>query len=90
MTQRRGLEGISVTESVTRVSAQAIQPERLRGHTSVLDSLEPSQLTRYAERPLPRKRLRRGTLVLLVVLRIYVLIAIPIVAYAFVRALLGH
>ncbi|MGH7066720.1 MAG: hypothetical protein ACREFO_06255 [Acetobacteraceae bacterium] len=55
-----------------------------------LDSLEPSQLTRYSELPLPRRPLGRGTVLLLVLLRIYVLIAIPIVAYAFVRALLGH
>lgn len=55
-----------------------------------LDSLEPSQLTQYSERPLPRRRLGRGAVLLLVLLRVYVLIAIPIVAYAFVRALLGH
>lgn len=55
-----------------------------------LDSLEPSQLTLYSEQPLPRRHLGRGITVLLVVLRIYVLIAIPIVAYAFIRALLAH
>ena len=36
---------------------------------------------------LPRKKLGRGTRALLVLLRVYVLIAIPIVAYAFIRAL---
>ena len=57
---------------------------------SLFEALEPGQLTLYSERPLPRRRLGRGTLALLLVLRVYVLIAIPIVAYAFVRALLAH
>jgi hypothetical protein len=33
--------------------------------------------------------LGRGTLILLIALRIYILIAVPIVAYAFIRALLA-
>ncbi len=37
--------------------------------------------------PLPRKKLNRGTRAVLVLLRVYVLVAIPIVAYAFIRAL---
>jgi hypothetical protein len=37
--------------------------------------------------PLPRRQLGRTVLALLYLLRVYVLIAIPIVAYAFVRAL---
>jgi len=53
-------------------------------------ALDPAQLTLDAERPLPRRRLGPGIFTLLVVLRIYVLIAIPIVGYAFVRALLAH
>ncbi|MGH7119093.1 MAG: hypothetical protein ACREFP_08920 [Acetobacteraceae bacterium] len=75
---------------MARVSVQAIEAECLCEHAPALDSLERSQLTQYAERPLPRQRVRRGTLVLLVALRIYVLIAIPVVAYAFFRAVLGH
>ncbi|MCB8876229.1 hypothetical protein [Acidisoma silvae] len=37
--------------------------------------------------PLPRAKLGRFALSLLYLLRVYVLIAIPIVAYAFIRAL---
>lgn len=37
--------------------------------------------------PLPRARLSRMAVTLLYLLRIYVLIAIPIVVYAFIRAL---
>ena len=39
--------------------------------------------------PLPRRKLGRATLTLLILLRIYVIAAIPIVAYAFIRALLA-
>jgi hypothetical protein len=39
-------------------------------------------------RKLPRRKLGRGTLALLIGLRVYVLIAVPLVGYAFVRALL--
>lgn len=35
---------------------------------------------------LPRRKLGRGTLALLILLRIYVILAIPVVAYAFIRA----
>lgn len=37
--------------------------------------------------PLPRAKLSRAVLTMLYVLRVYVLIAIPIVAYAFIQAL---
>ena len=50
--------------------------------------VEPVQ-TLPTTRPLPRRVLGRGTLALLVLLRIYVLIAVPVVGYAFVRALLA-
>jgi hypothetical protein len=39
--------------------------------------------------PLPRRKLGPVILTLLVVLRIYVIAAIPVVAYAFIRALLA-
>ena len=39
--------------------------------------------------PLPRRKLSRGVLALLILLRVYVIAAIPIVVYAFVRALLA-
>ena len=51
-------------------------------------ALEPSQLTAATDVPLPRRALGRGALILLIALRVYILIAIPIVAYAFIRALL--
>ena len=51
--------------------------------------LEPTQLAAAAERPLPRQVLGRGTLFLLILLRVYVVIAVPIVGYAFVHALLA-
>jgi hypothetical protein len=39
--------------------------------------------------PLPRRKLGPVILTLLILLRIYVILAIPIVAYAFIRALLA-
>lgn len=55
---------------------------------TLIGALEPSQLTAATQRPLPRRILGRGTLALLILLRVYVVIAIPIVGYAFVHALL--
>jgi hypothetical protein len=54
----------------------------------LIDALEPGQLVAATKRPYPRRALGRGVLALLVALRVYVVIAIPIVAYAFVHALL--
>jgi hypothetical protein len=51
-------------------------------------ALEPGQLTAQTEHPLPRRKLGRVTVGLLIGLRVYVVIAIPIVGYAFVHALL--
>lgn len=39
--------------------------------------------------PLPRRVLGRGTLALLILLRAYVVVAIPVVLYAFVHAVLA-
>jgi hypothetical protein len=50
-------------------------------------ALEPSQLSAMREAPLPRRHLGRGVMLLLVLLRAYVLAAIPVVAYAFIAAL---
>ena len=47
--------------------------------------MEPGQ----AAPPLPRRALGRGTLALLVLLRIYVMVAVPVVGYAFVHAILA-
>jgi hypothetical protein len=54
----------------------------------LLGALEPGQLTAVSERPLPRRKLGRGALGLLIALRVYVVLAIPIVGYAFAHALL--
>jgi hypothetical protein len=49
--------------------------------------LDTGQLTANTQTKLPRRKLGRGELSLLIALRIYVLVAIPIVGYAFVHAL---
>jgi hypothetical protein len=40
--------------------------------------------------PLPRRKLGPGTLFLLVLLRLYVIAAIPILIYAFIHGLSSH
>ena len=55
-----------------------------------LSTIEAAQRNAATESPLPRRVLGRGTLALLIGLRVYVIIAIPIVGYAFVHALLAH
>jgi hypothetical protein len=50
---------------------------------------DPDQLYAASRAPLPRRELSGGVLALLVILRIYVLLAIPLVAYAFVHALMA-
>ena len=55
--------------------------------SNLADALEPSQLTTATAVPLPRRRLGRATTALLIALRVYIFIAVPIVAYAFVHAL---
>ena len=55
----------------------------------LVSALEPSQLVDAMKQPYPRRKLGRGVVALLVALRIYVIIAIPIVAYAFIHALLA-
>ncbi len=47
------------------------------------------QMSGTALPPLPRRKLGRGIVTLLILLRIYVIVAIPVVGYAFVRALLA-
>jgi hypothetical protein len=39
------------------------------------------------ERPLPRRKLGLGAVALLFILRIYVLVAVPLIGYAFFKAL---
>lgn len=54
----------------------------------LIDVREPGQFPAAPERSLPRRTLGRGTLILLIALRIYIFMAIPIVIYAFVHAIL--
>jgi hypothetical protein len=49
-----------------------------------LDSAQSSLLSRS---PLPRRKLGGGVVALLLFLRVYVLIAVPLIAYAFFKAL---
>ena len=57
-------------------------------HHAPIAALDPAQITAATQQALPRRRLGRGTMSLLILLRVYVVIAIPIVCYAFVHALL--
>ncbi len=60
----------------------------MKSDVSVLSVLEAGQVTGN-QKPLARKKLGRGAMAVLVLLRVYAIIAIPIVGYAFVRALLA-
>lgn len=55
---------------------------------ALVSALEPDQLVAATKRPYPRRKLSAGVLALLVALRVFVVIAIPIILYAFVHALL--
>jgi hypothetical protein len=61
----------------------------MRNNPNSLDALEPGQLSAATREPLPRRELSRGVWALLIGLRVYVLVAIPLVGYAFVRALMA-
>ena len=56
---------------------------------ALVRALEPDQLVAATMRPSPRRKLTRGVLALLIALRVFIVIAIPIVIYAFVHALLA-
>jgi hypothetical protein len=59
----------------------------MRHDPALLGALDPNQLTAATQRKLPRRVLGRGTIALLILLRIYVVVAIPVVLYAFIHAL---
>lgn len=59
----------------------------MKDDSNLLDALEPGQRAAATSIPLPRKKLGRGTKLLLVLMRLYVLMAIPLVFYAFFHAL---
>jgi hypothetical protein len=52
----------------------------------LLRALEPEQVSGRRYAPYPRRQWGRGVRLLLWVLRIYVVLAVPLVIYAFVRA----
>ncbi|MBC5824288.1 MAG: hypothetical protein GIW99_11920 [Candidatus Eremiobacteraeota bacterium] len=52
-----------------------------------LDSMEARDRALLLLQPLSRRKLGPGILVLLWLLRIYVIIAVPLAAYAFIRSL---
>lgn len=54
----------------------------------LVDALEPGQLVSAASQPLPRRHLSGGVLALLIALRVFIFISVPIVIYTFVHALL--
>jgi uncharacterized BrkB/YihY/UPF0761 family membrane protein len=55
---------------------------------AVVAALEPAQIWQATQQKYPRRRLGRGILALLILLRLYVILAIPVVGYAFVHAML--
>jgi hypothetical protein len=59
----------------------------VRHDPELLAALEPRQYASAKQTPFPRRKLGRGVLALLTLLRVYVLIAISVVAYAFIHAL---
>ena len=62
----------------------------MKNDPALIGALDPDQLVAAKTRPLPRRVLGPGALALMVGLRVYVAIAVPIVIYAFVRALLAQ
>jgi hypothetical protein len=53
----------------------------------LMSCLEHAQLSHFKQQNLPRRRIGKGVLTLLILLRLYVFLAIPLVAYAFIHAL---
>ncbi|OYV24762.1 MAG: hypothetical protein B7W99_00725 [Rhodospirillales bacterium 20-58-10] len=54
---------------------------------ALIGLLEQAQLASAKSCPLPRRHLGKATLAILIALRVYVILAIPVVAYAFIHAL---
>lgn len=51
------------------------------------EALEPEQIVAATKKPFGRKKLGRGATFMLGFLRVYVLVAVPLVIYAFFHAL---
>jgi hypothetical protein len=62
---------------------------QLEPDPELLRVLEDSQRSEAKQRPYPRRALGRGTMALLIILRLYVICALPLVAYSFIHALSG-
>jgi len=60
----------------------------MKTDSHLASALEPSQLTAATSLALPRRELGRGLVALLVALRVYIVLAVLVVIYAFVHALL--
>jgi hypothetical protein len=60
----------------------------LHDDAELLGALDPAQRSAATRQKLPRRKLGRGAVALLILLRIYVAVALPIVGYAFVHALM--
>lgn len=58
--------------------------------SQLLGALEPGQLSAALELPVPKCKVGRAALILLIMLRLYVIVAIPIVGYTFAQALVVH
>ncbi len=54
----------------------------------LIAALEPGQLSTARQTILPRRPLSRGVKLMMILLRLYVLAAVPVVVYAFVQALM--
>lgn len=52
----------------------------------ILKALEPEQVSGRRYAPYPRRQWSRGVRLLLWILRLYVLLAVPLVIYAFAKA----
>lgn len=60
----------------------------MRGDSYPFHALEPDQFAAARAHPFARRELSRPTMILLGLLRIYVLVAVPVVCYAFTHALM--
>jgi hypothetical protein len=64
---------------------------KLTSDPDLLNLLEKSQLSSEKLRPYPRRALGRRATAVMIFLRLYVILSLPIVAYAFIHALaLNH
>ena len=65
----------------------SVMDESVWADVSLEDVLEPSQLSDARRTPLGRRRLTPSMLIAMWALRLYVLVALPLVGYVFFRSL---